>query len=356
MLRQVALCAVSSIALAAVLAAQATPADGTSPGETRVYRVRQSAVLDQIPDGTKSVRWWVAIPGDERWQDVLDFDVVSAPGPWRIEREAEHGNRFLLVEVAEPKSAALETVVEFTLRRQPVAIEIDPSRVGPITDDHRRLFADEVRRDAPHMQVTAAIAAMADEACGDEQNVAVQAHKLLAHVAAEADHYSKDATKPKCGVGDAAECLTNGGGCCTDLHSLFIALSRARGIPARLQMGYRLQEKNLGKEVDPGYRCWVEYFVPNYGWVPADIVEADAVDGLGPKRWFSGLTERRLWLNEGREFALPSAQAKGRVNTMSHGYAEIDGRPARVLPEGALAPQLTRKVHCQELPASKAGN
>ena len=52
--------------------------------------------------------------------------------------------------------------------------------------------------------------------------------------------------------------------------------ARARGIPARLQMGYRLRETNEGKEVDPGYRCWAEYFVPNYGWVSADIVEADA--------------------------------------------------------------------------------
>lgn len=321
-----------------------------SMGETRVYRVRQTAKLDQIPEGAKSIRWWVAIPEDERFQDVLDLTVVSAPGPWRLEREPARGNRFLYIEANDPKAAAVEAVVEFTLRRQPVLVDVKPESVGPITEVHRRIYAEDLDKNAPHMKVTAEIAAMAAEACGPETNPAVQARKLLDLVAAKADHYSKDASKPKCGIGDSQDCLTNGGGCCTDLHSLFIALARAREIPARLQMGYRVLEKNEGKEVDPGYRCWVEYFLPGYGWVPADVVEADAADGQGPARWFTGLTERRLWLNSGREFVLnPKQSGVDRVNTMIIGHAEIDGKPARVLPEGALAAQLTRKVHFTEI-------
>jgi Transglutaminase-like superfamily len=146
--------------------------------------------------------------------------------------------------------------------------------------------------------------------------------------------------------------MAHGGGCCTDMHSLFIALARARGIPARLQMGYRLKDVNEGKDVDPGYRCWAEYFVPGYGWVPADVVEADDPKGLGRTRWFSGLTERRLWLNEGREFDLAGRAAAARVNTMVIGYAEIDGVPARVLPDGDKPAQLTRTVRYDELRAA----
>jgi hypothetical protein len=100
----------------------------------------------------------------------------------------------------------------------------------------------------------------------------------------------------------------------------------------------------------------VEYFLPGYGWVPADIVEADAIGGLGPQRWFTGLTERRLWLNEGREFVLNPRQAGGRVNTMVIGYAEIDGIEARVLPDGELKPQLTRRIEFHEIkPDAAAG-
>ncbi len=316
----------------------------------RTYRVQQSVTLSDIPAGARTVKWWIAIPDDDRHQDVLDFSVSSAPGDWRIVSEPDRGNRFLYVEVPAPEAASLTTTIEFVLRRQSVFVAIDPAQVGAVTGSHRRLFADELRQDAPHMEVSPEIAAMARKVCGDEANVALQARQLLNAVADYADHYSKDPSKPTCGVGDAGDCLTNQGGCCSDLHSMFIALARARGIPSRLQMGYRLREPNEGKEVDAGYRCWAEYFVPGYGWVPADIVEADDPKGLGRTRWFTGLTERRLWLNEGREFDLANRSATDqRVNLMIIGYAEIDGVQARVLPDGDKPAQFTRLVHYTEV-------
>jgi hypothetical protein len=336
----------SAAALALSLSAGALAAEAAAPAATgpRTYRVKQTVSLGEIPEGAKDVSWWIAYPSDDRFQEVLDLSVTSAPGDWKVVREPDHGNRFLLVTVKNPPAGALDAVVEFTLRRRAVSVDVDPTKVGALTESHRRLFVDELRTDAPHMAVTPEIRALADKACGEEKNLALQAKALLAAVAANADHYSKDATKPKCSVGDATACLAKGGGCCTDLHSLFISMARARSIPSRLQMGYRLQEKNDGKEVDPGYRCWVEYFLPGHGWVPADIVEADAEGGLGPEQWFDGLTDRRLWLNEGRNFDLAGRRSKERVNTMVIGYAEIDGVPVRLLPEGDKPAQMTRKV------------
>lgn len=350
---------VGGVVLAAFASGETNPAPdgvGGAPAApavvSRTYRVEQIATLKDIPDNAKVVRWWIAIPDEDRNQDLLDLAVTGAPGPWSIERESEHGNRFLYVEVKAPGKPSLDAKIEFTVRRRAVEVAIDPAKVGPLTDQLRPLFVADLRRDAPHMVVTDEIAKKANSICGNETNIALQARKLLDHVADFADHYSKDATKPKCGIGDAADCIANQGGCCTDLHSLFIALARSRGIPTRLQMGYRVQEKNLGKVVDPGYRCWPEYFVPGYGWVPADVVEADAPDGLGRDRWLTGLTERRIHCNEGREFILtPAPSAPGRVNTMIIGYAEIDGTPARVLPEGDKQPQLWRTVKCTELGA-----
>ncbi|HYE07037.1 MAG TPA: transglutaminase domain-containing protein [Planctomycetota bacterium] len=322
--------------------------DAVAKPTSATFHVRQSTVLSDIPPGTKLVEWWIAIPGDSRYQDILDFRVVPGPGAWRIVTEPEHGNRFLYVEVADPRTGSLSATVEFTVRRESTAVEVDPAMAGPITDSHRRIFADELRRDAPHMRVDDAIQRMADETCGGEDNVATQARLLLDAVADRVNHYSIDPSVPKCSPGDAEACLEQGGGCCTDLHSLFIALARARGIPARLQVGYRLREANVGKEVDPGYRCWAEYFVPAYGWIPTDIVEADDPDGPGRARWFSGLTERRVWLNQGRGFDLAgSAATARRVDTMVVGHAEIDGEPARVLPDatGQRPAQITRTVH-----------
>ncbi len=344
--------------LTAALNPLALPAQVSPDPITTTYRVRQTAKLSEIPAGTKLVKWWIAIPDDERHQDVLDLAVTSAPGTWSIVTEPDRGNRFLLVEVAKPTTDSLSTVVEFTVRRQSVFTTLDPAKAGPITDTHRRLFVDDLRRDAPHMGVTPAIEKMAHDACGTETNVARQALLLLGAVADRVNHYSIDSTVPKCSPGDAEACMEKGGGCCTDLHSLFIALARARGIPARLQMGYRLREPNAGKETDPGYRCWVEYFVPGYGWVSSDIVEADDPKGKGRGLWFTGLTERRIWLNEGREFDLAGrAVTSRRVNTVVIGHAEIDGVEARVIPDEArgLAAQITRTVFYTEVaPASSA--
>lgn len=328
-------------------------ADVSPEMPTRTYRVQQSVTLSDIPAGAKTVKWWIALPNDDRFQEVLNCSVVSAPGKWHTVREPDHGNRFLLVEIPTPAANSLTTKIEFVLRRRAVLVAIDPAKVGAITEADRLLYADELRPDAPHMEVSPSIAQMAAKVCGQESNLATQANLLLNAVADYADHYSKDPSKPKCSIGDAGACMTNSGGCCTDIHSMFIALARARGIPARLQMGYRLREANAGKEVDPGYRCWAEYFVPGYGWVPTDLVEADDPKGLGRTRWFTGLTERRLWLNEGREFALPERSVTShRVNTMVIGYAEIDGVEARVLPEGDKAAQLSRSVFYQEILAT----
>ncbi|HUG12880.1 MAG TPA: transglutaminase domain-containing protein [Opitutaceae bacterium] len=340
----------TATALLATLALGTALHAGAAPEVVTTYRVRQNATVSDIPAGAKEVKFWVSIPDNERYQEVLDFDVVSSPGSWSVVREPDRGNRFMLVEVKNPGATSLTSTVEFTVRRRSVFTELDPAKAGSITDSHRTLYAEELRKDAPHMAVSKRIAKVANEAAGTETNVAAQAQLLLAAVADYADHYSKDPTKPNCGIGDAEDCMTNAGGCCTDLHSMFIAMARARGIPARLQMGYRLREPNAGKETDPGYRCWAEYFVPNYGWVSADIVEADDTKGLGRTRWFTGLTERRLWLNEGREFDLAGrAVTSKRVNTMIIGYAEIDGVEARVLPDGDKKAQLTRTVFYTEV-------
>ena len=320
-----------------------------SARDSVVYRVRQTTRLDQIAEGSKRVAWWISIPDDERTQEVLDLRVVSAPGTWSITRDAERGNRFLRVDVEHPATAAIEAVVEFTLRREAVLVDVDPERVGALTDSHRRLFREELDRSSPNMEVSPRVQRIADRVCGDETNVATQTRLLLDYVADAADHYSKDPSKPSCGIGSTDDCLTNLGGCCTDIHSLFISLARARGIPARLQMGYRLLARNVGKEVDPGYRCWAEYFAPGYGWVPTDIVEADAPEGLGRTRWFSGLTTERLWLNQGRAFVFDDAESTAPVNHMSLGYAEIDGSPARVLAHGDLPAQLSRTIRFERV-------
>jgi len=315
-----------------------------------VFQVRQVVRLDGLSAGTKRVRMWVSIPSDGTNQTLLNFKVGSVPGDWTIVDDRDHRGRFIALDLRNPSSEFIEVECDFEIRRQRTFFDVDPDRVGVLTEGLKALLAEHRVLDAPHMTVDESTQKMADGICGDETNIYLQATMIIDHVAKTVDHYSysKDARMPQCGIGDAATCKAQGGGCCTDLNSLFISLARARGIPTRLQMGYRLLEEKANSLAESGYRCWVEYFVPNYGWVPSDIVEADRPGGLGLERWYSGLTARRVWLNQGREFMFADDHVEGRINHMSIGYAEIDDKPARIIPDESGPSQITRKIYFSE--------
>lgn len=320
--------------------------------ETRVMDVTQTVTLHDIPTGSRNVRLWAPVPSDTSWQRILSFEVVSAPGDWQLVRQHEGRGNFVYAEVANPKLDELSVVVHYTVERQGVHTTLDAGATGKAIQ--AAAFPEDLVSDAPLMGVSEDVQALADEACGSETDVGRQALMLLHKVADVADHYSKDPSKPNCGRGAAEDCMKNGGGCCTDLHSLFIAMARARGIPARMQYGYRLLDGREGKEFDPGYRCWVEYFVPGAGWVPTDIVAADGAEPGNPNQWAS-LSATRVWVWSGRNFELTPKAGAGPVNTMLCGWAEIDGKPVDVLPAADGSPsKLRRTVSFEILDLQKA--
>jgi transglutaminase-like putative cysteine protease len=300
--------------------------DDAAPPTSTTYQVEHQITVKDIPEGAKRVRIWFWLPDDDPSQKLLDLSVTDAPSGYQITRDPAYGHRYLYAEVAKP-DGEVHLATQFTLRRERESIALDPQAAGPLTDDHRALFAEYLRRDCPHMEVNDRVQALADELCGDETNVVLQAHKLFDYVVDNSDHYSKGNTAPKSsGLGSVDYCLDQHGGGCTDQHSLFIALARARGIPTRLKFGTRLKPADEGKPVDPGYRCWVQYFVPRYGWVSMDISAADT----NPDQrdyFFSGLDDRRVWFSDGRDLDLFPKQDGPRVNLMIVAYIEVDGQP-----------------------------
>lgn len=299
--------------------------------ETRTVSLTQTVTLYDIPAGSKQVRMWVPIPSDGSWQRVLDREVVSAPGTWKLVRQEEGRGDFVYVELANPPAGNAAVVVKATVERKGVHFPLDSASSSQSGKIQPVLFEPSLDQKAPLMEVDDKIKALADKACGNERDPAKQGMLLMQAVAEMADHYSKDKTKPTCGRGSAADCLEHGGGCCTDMHSLFIAMARARNLPARMQYGYRILDAKAGSAFDPGYRCWVEFFVPGAGWVPDDVVASDNDESGNPRRWAS-LSATRVWLWEGRSFQLTPKAAAGPINTMICGWAEIDGKPVDVLP------------------------
>lgn len=320
------------------------------PDEPRVesttrYRLRQTVRCREIPAGARVVRLWVPVPSDGPWQRVSDLQVIDAPPGWRLVRQDGARGEMIYVEVASP-SAPVAVTIECDVTRQAVRFDLAAETSDADRAADPRLFARDLDERSPLMEVTPEIRDRAARACAGVSEPRAKVRRLLEAVADAADHYSKDPSKPTCGRGAAADCIAHGGGCCTDLHSLYIAMARAEGIPTRLQYGYRLTKANEGKaDADPGYRCWVESFLPGLGWVPNDIVVADAGEPAARAGLWGTLDDRRVWLWEGRGHILEPAQTGGPIQTMIVGYAEIDGKAVDPLPAASGTPSaLERRI------------
>ena len=310
---------------AELTASPARPAPTAPTSASATFHVLHSVDVTNIPKGSKSLRVWFWLPDDDASQKVLDLTVCEAPENFRISRDATYGHRYLYAEVNQPgESMTMST--DFLIRRSAVSISLDPAQAGDLTPRHRLQFAAELRRDVPHMEVTPDMIALADKICGREQNVVRQARLLFDWVVDNTNHYSRPNAPKSSGKGSATYCVSEKGGSCTDMHALFISMARARGIPTRLQFGSLLKPANEGKAIDPGYRCWIEYFVPNYGWVSADLAAANT-NPVKRDFYFSGLDERRIHFLEGRDLELCPRQEGPRLNLLISAYIEVDGKP-----------------------------
>ena len=128
---------------------------------------------------------------------------------------------------------------------------------------------------------------------------------------------------PGWGTGDTLRACEVGTGNCTDFHSLFISLARARGIPARFQIGLPIPQKPEGEI--PGYHCWAEFYLNGVGWVPVDASEAWK-DRERLAYFFGTYDPNRLAVSMGRDIQLVPAPASGPVNIFFRPVVEVDGK------------------------------
>jgi transglutaminase-like putative cysteine protease len=148
----------------------------------------------------------------------------------------------------------------------------------------------------------------------------------------------RDPDTKGCGPGDVCSLLLKRGGKCTDIHSVFVALCRAAGVPAREVFGIRQGKKEI-EDITQWQHCWAEFFLPGYGWVPvdpADVRKMMLTENLtidDPKTrdyrdYFWGAWDAyRVKLAVGRDLILNPAQVGKPLNTFGYPYAEIGGKP-----------------------------
>jgi transglutaminase-like putative cysteine protease len=77
----------------------------------------------------------------------------------------------------------------------------------------------------------------------------------------------------------AVNALKRGKGDCTEYSDLFVALCRAKNIPARVITGYRVNRNATSPKHN-----WLEVYLQKYGWVPFDPSNGDVGNVSGKSR------------------------------------------------------------------------
>ncbi len=144
----------------------------------------------------------------------------------------------------------------------------------------------------------------------------------------------RDPATRGCGPGNVCLLLEQPGGKCTDIHSVFVSLCRAAGVPAREVFGIRLGKKQT-EDISTWQHCWAEFYLPGYDWVPvdpADVRKMMLKENLQPgdaktihykKYFWGGWDQYRVKLAMGRDLQLNPQQHGETLNTFGYPYAQI---------------------------------
>lgn len=144
----------------------------------------------------------------------------------------------------------------------------------------------------------------------------------------------RDPNTNGCGPGNVCLLLSKPGGKCTDIHSVFVALCRAAGVPAREVFGIR-QGKKAEQDITKWQHCWAEFYLPGYDWVPVDPADVrkmmlkqklelgDAKTKHYREYFWGGWDQYRVKLAVGRDLVLNPPQHGDPINTFGYPYAQI---------------------------------
>ncbi|HJT16723.1 MAG TPA: transglutaminase domain-containing protein [Thermoanaerobaculia bacterium] len=298
----------TALALTVLLVAASAFADDG----TRTFDGAYTATISRIPADAGVLNVWIPIPTTRGEQEITDVKVDSIY-KWQRMKESEFGDEYIFAKVPAPPTGEFTVKVNFRATRHNVAYStlanISPSK----QEVARALRADRLVTISPRIQK------IADEVTAGKTNVTDQAHAIYEYVVS---HMKYDKTIPGWGNGDTERACDIKAGNCTDFHSLFMSLARAKSIPARFLIGFPLPASS-GKA--PGYHCWAEFY-DGKSWVPIDASEASKSSDPAVRAFlFGNLGADRIEFTRGRDLTVNPATSEP-LNIFIYPRAEANGK------------------------------
>ena len=285
------------------------------------------AVTIAAPDDSKDVRVWLPYPTSDSVQDISNVRIKGNFSQSGIYREKETGNLALYAEWTTPiKDRAITLTFDATGRE---LIRKDFPAVEPAIPVEIQEYLKSTR----FIPTDGKVREIALSITNDKQKISEKARAVYQWVV---ENTVRDPDVKGCGTGEVEKVLAQRGGKCADISSVFVSIARAAGVPAREVFGLRLGKKDE-EDMTSGHHCWSEFYVPGYGWVPADaadvrkIMLVDKLDLKGAQDkidyYFGGVEQYRIALARGgRGYYLNPRQNDGPLNYFMYPYAEINGK------------------------------
>lgn len=296
-----------------------------------IAKERQVEVTVQFnlnaPAEADSVRLWIPYPLSDRNQKVEDVKITGNFTKSGVYNESEYRNMILYGEWAGSGKERVLTY-SFKVRRNEVVTKDFPKKELKFSEYEY----EEYLRPSRNCPTGGKVKEYATRITKGKKTVLAKARAIYDWII---DNMHRDPNVKGCGFGEAERVLESRGGKCADLHSVFVALARSSGVPAREVFGIRIPK---GKEGDmtKAQHCWAEFYIPGYGWVVVDaadvrkiILEQElTIEQAKPYReyYFGAVDENRIAFGSGRDIRLNPAQKADLLNYFMYPYAEVDGK------------------------------
>jgi len=276
-------------------------------------------VIKDIPANISSLKVWVPYLPQKPYQVIED--VAFPLKPAQITEDKKYNNRIIFYSFESPKDPSITINVRYKVKRyeysaNPVNAQAHAGVKNSGTEDLLKyLKSDRL------VAITPQIQEISNALTKDKSTVVEKARVIYDYVF---DNVSYDKTIPGWGKGDVERVCMVRAGNCTDFHSLFIALCRAAGIPAKFVIGASIPKDKEEGEIK-SYHCWAQFYDETSGWVPVDISEAWKHKEMRDY-YFGSLGDDRLEFTEGRDIVLEPTQNEEPLNYFVFPYVEADGK------------------------------
>jgi transglutaminase-like putative cysteine protease len=285
--------------------------------DSRHFTFHYGFTVKNLPAG-KRVRIWIPAAQSDAFQEVK---IISAKGdlPLKKTRESKFGNEIYFAETSGASQPELHFEVEYdVVRHERVALNPVPHLVAASLAGKER--SEDLQPDAL-VPITGLPADLAVKVTQSKTQPLDKARAIYDYVFTTMKY---DKTGTGWGHGDVLYACDAKKGNCTDFHSLFIAMARSQGIPARFEIGFPLPPDKHSAEI-AGYHCWSDFYIDGKGWIPVDISEA----WKHPEKrdyFFGSHDVNRVQFSMGRDLRLNPAQDGKLLNYFVYPYVEVDGQ------------------------------